>query len=116
VSTSAFVGAMSMPFCVSGPSTVLNRPLTVEAIRYREHDGTEPTTTSCARWATERGQLRIKGGCGSRFIWGLSRFTTTSEVFLSSAELLGFTAFVAGLLAKSVLDLIKNLFENVFKS
>ena len=50
------------------------------------------------------------------FIWGLSRFTKTSEAFLSSAELLGFTAFMSGLLAKSVLELIKNLFKNVFKS
>ena len=50
------------------------------------------------------------------FIWGLSRFTKSSSEFLSSPETLGFTAFMAGLLAKSILDLIKNLFKNVFKS
>src|SRR5262245_66512934 len=38
------------------------------------------------------------------FIWGLSRFTNTSEGFLSSAERLGFTAFMSGLIEKSVLD------------
>jgi hypothetical protein len=50
------------------------------------------------------------------FIWGLSHFTTTPAAFLAAGESLGFTAFVAGLLAKSVLYLIKNLFRNVFKS
>jgi hypothetical protein len=50
------------------------------------------------------------------FIWGLSHFTRNPHEFLSSAETIGFTAFMAGLLAKSVLDLVKNLFKNVFKS
>ena len=48
------------------------------------------------------------------FIWGISHFTKNPQEFLSSVETLGFTAFMAGLLAKSVLDLIKNLFKNVF--
>jgi hypothetical protein len=48
------------------------------------------------------------------FIWGLSHFTKSPQEF--AGESLGFTAFMAGLLAKSVLDLIKNLFKNVFKS
>lgn len=50
------------------------------------------------------------------FIWGLSHFTKAPQDFLSSRETLGFTAFMAGLLAKSVLELVKNLFKNVFKS
>jgi len=50
------------------------------------------------------------------FIWGLSHFTKNPQDFLSSAETLGFTAFMGGLLAKSVLDLVKNLFKNVFKT
>jgi hypothetical protein len=50
------------------------------------------------------------------FIWGLSHFTKSPQEFLSPGETLGFTAFIAGLLAKSVLDLVKNLFKNVFKS
>lgn len=50
------------------------------------------------------------------FVWGLGHFTKGPEPFLSTPGSLGFTAFVAGLLAKSVLDLIKNLFKNVFKA
>ncbi|WP_404301134.1 hypothetical protein [Alicycliphilus denitrificans] len=50
------------------------------------------------------------------FIWGLSHFTQSPQEFQSSPETLGFTAFTAGLLAKSVLDLVKNLFKNVFKA
>ena len=48
------------------------------------------------------------------FIWGISIFIDKPEVYLGNK--LGFTAFMAGLLAKSVLDLIKNLFKNVFRS
>jgi hypothetical protein len=50
------------------------------------------------------------------FIWGLSLFTKSPQEFLSSPQTLGFTAFSAGLLAKSVLELVKNLFKNVFKA
>ena len=50
------------------------------------------------------------------FVWGLSHFTKNPEEFLASSEALGFTAFTGGLLAKSVVDLIKNLFKNVFKT
>jgi hypothetical protein len=50
------------------------------------------------------------------FVWGLSHFTKAPQEFQSSAETLGFTAFMGGLLAKSVLDLVKNLFKNVFKT
>jgi hypothetical protein len=49
------------------------------------------------------------------FVWGLSHFANKPGEFLSSNEALGFTAFMGGLLAKSVVDLIKNLFKNVFK-
>jgi len=47
------------------------------------------------------------------FIWGLSHFTNEPERYRAA---IGFTAFIAGLLAKSVLELMKNLFKNVFKS
>jgi len=50
------------------------------------------------------------------FVWGLSHFAKNPEEFLGSNELLGFTAFIGGLLAKSVIDLIKGLFKNVFKA
>lgn len=50
------------------------------------------------------------------FIWGISQFTDSPDKFTDSLETLGFTAFMAGLLAKSVVELIKNLFKNVFRS
>lgn len=50
------------------------------------------------------------------FIWGLSHFAKNPEEFLGDGEVIGFTAFLGGLLAKSILDLIKNLFKNVFRA
>jgi uncharacterized membrane protein len=50
------------------------------------------------------------------FIWGLTFFTDMASDFTSSRDLLGFTAFMSGLLAKSIVDLIKNLFKNVFNA
>ena len=47
------------------------------------------------------------------FIWGLRIFSDKPEAFLGKT--LGFTAFMAGLLAKSIIDLIKGLFKNIFK-
>jgi len=49
------------------------------------------------------------------FLWGLSLFGDNIDSF-TDGKVLGFTAFMAGLLAKSVLELIKNLFKNVFRS
>jgi len=48
------------------------------------------------------------------FIWGISYFAEKPDKFRSSVERSGFTAFMAGLLAKSVIDLIKGLFKNIF--
>ncbi|HMG46550.1 MAG TPA: hypothetical protein VK614_03720 [Allosphingosinicella sp.] len=54
------------------------------------------------------------------FIWGLAQFPNAPDGFRAAsadhATTLGFTAFMAGLLAKSVLELIKNLFKNVFRA
>jgi len=50
------------------------------------------------------------------FIWGLSHFAKNPEEFLGKKEAVAFTAFLGGLLAKSILDLIKNLFKNVFRA
>jgi hypothetical protein len=47
-------------------------------------------------------------------VWGIAFSVDQPERFNSSARQLGFTGFMAGLLAKSVLDLIKGLFKNVF--
>ncbi len=48
-------------------------------------------------------------------IWGLGFFVKDSEQYRNSTESLAFTAFLGGLLAKSVLELIKGLFKNIFK-
>jgi len=48
--------------------------------------------------------------------WGIELFVDDPDRFRSSIERVGFTAFMAGLLAKSVLDLIKGLFKNVFRA
>ena len=48
------------------------------------------------------------------FVWGLARFVKSAEDAQRLNESLGFTAFMGGLLAKSILDLIKNLFKNIF--
>lgn len=50
------------------------------------------------------------------FIWGLSLMTNQSSEFLMTPQTVGFTAFIGGLLAKSVLELIKGVFKNVFGS
>ena len=50
------------------------------------------------------------------FVWGLELFTDQAARFTASAAKLGFSAFMGGLLAKSVIDLIKGLFKNVFKA
>jgi hypothetical protein len=48
-------------------------------------------------------------------IWGLGFFVKDSEQYRNSTESLAFTAFLGGLLAKSVIELIKGLFKNIFK-
>lgn len=53
---------------------------------------------------------------GPVLIWGLEWFVRKPEEFTGSPELLAFTAFLGGLFAKSVFDLIKGLFKNVFKT
>lgn len=50
---------------------------------------------------------------GPVFIWGLGLFVRNPEEWTAT---LGFTAFMGGLLAKSVVDLIKSVFKNVFKA
>jgi len=53
---------------------------------------------------------------GPVLIWGLELFAKNPEAFVSSRERLAFTAFMGGLLAKSVFDVIKNIFKNIFKT
>lgn len=53
---------------------------------------------------------------GPVFILGVVFFVKDPQPFKGSVESLAFTAFMAGLLSKSVLDLIKNLFKNVFRA
>ncbi|MGB6829829.1 MAG: hypothetical protein WBE41_17405 [Terracidiphilus sp.] len=47
------------------------------------------------------------------FVWGISHFVSSPKQWI---ETFGFTAFMGGLLAKSVVDLIKRLFKNVFQA
>ena len=49
-------------------------------------------------------------------IWGLAFFTRKVEESVNSPEHLAFMAFLGGLLAKSVFELVKGLFKNIFKS
>jgi hypothetical protein len=49
------------------------------------------------------------------FLWGIEYFVKDPGPLLDSPQHSAFMAFLAGLLAKSVLDLIKNLFKNVFR-
>ena len=49
-------------------------------------------------------------------IWGLELVVKNPKELTDSAEHLAFTAFLGGLLAKSVFELIKGLFKNIFKA
>jgi hypothetical protein len=49
------------------------------------------------------------------FLWGIEFFVKDPSPFRDSPQHIAFSAFLGGLLAKSVLDLIKNLFKNVFR-
>jgi hypothetical protein len=47
------------------------------------------------------------------FLWGITFLVKNPDAW---REHVAFTAFLGGLLAKSVIDLIKNLFKNVFRA
>jgi hypothetical protein len=49
-------------------------------------------------------------------LWGIEFFVKDPNTFHDSIQHIAFSAFVGGLLAKSVLDLNKNLFKNVFRA
>jgi len=50
------------------------------------------------------------------FLSGLKFFADDPAKFYSTPDEVAFTAFVTGLLAKSILELIKGLFKNIFKA
>jgi hypothetical protein len=50
------------------------------------------------------------------FLWGIEFFVKEPSPFRDSPQHIAFSAFLGGFLAKSVLDLIKNLFKNVFRA
>jgi len=50
------------------------------------------------------------------FLWGIDFFGKDTDGFLDGPRHIAFSAFLGGLLAKSVIDLIKNLFKNVFRA
>src|SRR6266702_2302730 len=47
------------------------------------------------------------------FLWGIEFFVKDPNPLRDSNQHIAFSAFLGGLLAKSVLDLIKNLFKNI---
>jgi hypothetical protein len=65
-----------------------------------------------ARWFLVRPFLGLV--VAPLFLFGTEFFVKEPGVFRDSAQHVAFAAFLGGLLAKSVLDLIKNLFKNVF--
>jgi hypothetical protein len=65
-----------------------------------------------ARWFLVRPFLGLL--VAPLFLWGVDIFDHGSTKFLDTPRHIAFWAFLSGLLAKSVLDLIKNLFKNVF--
>jgi hypothetical protein len=66
-----------------------------------------------ARWFVFRPMLGLV--VAPIFIWGIEYFASEPAKFTGSPSRLGFSAFMGGLLAKSVIDLIKGLFKNIFK-
>lgn len=50
------------------------------------------------------------------FIWGIGILVDDPTKYTETTTHLAFTAFMGGLLAKSVLDLIKGLFKNIFRT
>ena len=63
-----------------------------------------------ARWFYVRPFLGLF--VASLLLWGIEFFVKDPNTFRDSAQHIAFSAFLGGLLAKSVLDLIKNLFTH----
>lgn len=80
----------------------------------KEGEKKETFNRRMARWFYFRPLLGLV--VAPVFVWGIELFTDQAAKFTSSTGKLGFSAFMGGLLAKSVLDLIKGLFKNVFKA
>jgi RsiW-degrading membrane proteinase PrsW (M82 family) len=76
--------------------------------------GKETFNKRMARWFVFRPFLGLL--VAPVFIWGMEYFVSDPAKYTSSINRLGFSAFVGGLLAKSVIDLIKGLFKNIFKA
>jgi hypothetical protein len=67
-----------------------------------------------ARWFYVRPFLGLV--VGPLLLWGIEFFVKDPNTFRDSIQHIAFSAFLGGLLAKSMLDLIKNLFKNVFRA
>ena len=76
--------------------------------------GKETFNKRMARWFIFRPFLGLL--IAPVFIWGMEYFVSEPAKYTSSINKLGFSAFMGGLLAKSVVELIKGLFKNVFKA
>jgi hypothetical protein len=82
--------------------------------KFPEAAGGETFNRRFARWLYARPFLGAL--IAPPLTWGIVFFVRESEQWLSSAQHLAFTAFLAGLLAKSVVELMKGLFKNIFKA
>jgi hypothetical protein len=80
-----------------------------EALNEEKNQGKETFNARMTGWFFVRPFLGFV--IAPVFLWGLVFLVKDSNSWREHA---GFTAFVGGLLAKSVVDLIKNLFKNVF--
>jgi len=49
------------------------------------------------------------------FVWGIELLVKNPAALVNSPQRLGFTAFMGGLLAKSVIDVVKGVFRGIFK-
>jgi hypothetical protein len=78
-----------------------------------ETKGKQTFNRRMARWFIFRPFLGLL--IAPVFVWGMELFVKDAAPYRTSAQRLAFSAFLGGLLAKSVIDLIKGLFKNVFK-
>ncbi|MGH9767202.1 MAG: hypothetical protein ACREAB_07185 [Blastocatellia bacterium] len=119
------LGMLGVAFAGLSGSAIaaLNSCLDRYATGFEKEDGTSyPPETKCkekfnrrlSRWFFTRPFLGLI--VAPVLIWGIDFFVYDPDRFRSSSQRLGFTGFMAGLLAKSVLDLIKGLFKNIFRT
>src|SRR4029077_15102281 len=74
-----------------------------------ETEGKQTFNRRMARWFIFRPFLGLL--IAPVFVWGMELFVKDATPYTTSAQRLAFSAFLGGLLAESVIDLIKGLFK-----